>query len=647
MTLAEALAELDCSAPGVPLLALGQTVFWDEPMKAGVAQAVRKMGSGRKFIAGVHDTDYFAKAHLPGGKRRFQAMAHNDTTTRDLWSAAGEFSALFGSETVVTRDLLASGGLKFRRLTQARPNYLDEATEAWGWKGIAFLSDVAPVTADVSATELIRELESTLRWALDLSLTCLTGGDRESAQEQADLLVAMVCDTFQEDEADSLGGLYERLLRQVFEFTAKSSVELETTRTTRLLQFNTATCGQPRFELLDLFLRPETKVGACDSYNEAVKTSGLYAVDRFGTGAVPFDVNVPGRGRGTLRLGSRGLVINTPKPIFASLKQPIESVSQLAEILEAKLGPEIAVIGKAVTLIGMLGREFSFVFHEGASSYVTLSRKLHELLGPLTPGGRLEVHPILRVKYDAWGALNSSCSWLRLPELLRRPFGTDELCSPSLAGRWRNVACEQRELLTRLGELKRPIELIEFLNSLYGGSWHQLAEEYARLQVELNALREQIAHVRTERVELYKRRNKLKEARRVAEQAMGDHFRSRIFERQPTEEDLAQREALAGALRSIFEQQETVREALIKAFRTQSELAHNDAVRAAHQRRRDIEIEAELKRATIIREAVVASKGLEKASQRPSAWWFSLVSPDGLWFRETVDSAEAYLEPLC
>ncbi|MHB8635852.1 MAG: hypothetical protein ACYC96_05205 [Fimbriimonadaceae bacterium] len=647
MTIAEALAELDCSAPGVPLLALGQTVFWDEPMKAGVAQAVRKAGGTRRFIAGVHDTDYFAKAHLRGGRRRFQAMPHNDTSTRDLWSAAGEFSALFGSETVVTRDLLAGGGLKFRRLTQARPTFLDEATEAWGWKGISYLGDDAPVTADVSSPELIQELEHTLRWALDLSLACLTGDDRAAGQVQADALVAMLCNAFQEDETDGLGGLYERLLRELFEFAAKSAVEVDTTRTTRLLRFNSQSCRQPRFELLDLFLRPNTRDEARAAYNEAVRTSGLYTVERFGTGAVPFDVYVPGRGRGTLRIGARGLVINTPKPLFASLKQPIEGVADLAAVLESKLGSDIAIVGKAVTLIGMLGREYSFVFHEGASSYVSHSRKLHELLSPLTPGGHLDVHPILRVKYDAWSALSSSCSWLRLPELLRRPFGTDELCSPSLAGRWKHVACEQRELLVRLGELKRPIDLIEFLNSLYGGSWHHLADEYARLQKELNALREQIALVRAERVELYKRRNKLKEARRAGELAMGEHFRAHVFEKHPDHADLAKRDALAKALRDVVAEQELVRELLIKAFRRQSELAHNDAVRGAHQRRRDIEIEAELKRATIIREAVVASKGLEKASQRPSAWWFSLVSPDGLWFRETVDAAEAYLEPLC
>ena len=89
------LGELDRLAPGAPLLALGQTVLWDEPMKGGVALLLK---GKRKFIAGVHDTDYFAK--LPSGERKkgqFKAVPHNDTTTRALWSAAGEFSALFGS----------------------------------------------------------------------------------------------------------------------------------------------------------------------------------------------------------------------------------------------------------------------------------------------------------------------------------------------------------------------------------------------------------------------------------------------------------------------------------------------------------------------------------------------------------------------
>src|SRR5579871_6279876 len=129
-------------------------------MKAGLAQAVRKSGA-RKFVAGVHDTDYFAKAHVTGGKRRFQAMPHNDTTTKGLWSAAGEFSALFGSETVVSRELLHQGGLNITKIASQKPDFLDEATEAWGWRGIVSLGDTAPITAQVPLKDLFRELQST------------------------------------------------------------------------------------------------------------------------------------------------------------------------------------------------------------------------------------------------------------------------------------------------------------------------------------------------------------------------------------------------------------------------------------------------------------------------------------------------------
>jgi hypothetical protein len=58
------------------------------------------------------------------------------------------------------------------------------------------------------------------------------------------------------------------------------------------------------------------------------------------------------------------------------------------------------------------------------------------------------------------------------------------------------------------------------------------------------------------------------------------------------------------------------------------------------------ELEAELKRMRMIRGAVTASRGLLASSQRPSAWWFRIVSPNGAWFRQTIDTADAYLEEL-
>src|SRR5579862_4018848 len=176
MSLEEALARLNEQAPDAPFLALGQTVFWDEPMKAGLLLASNRLGYQRRFVAGVHDTDYFAK--LASGRRqpgKFAALPHNDTSTQGLWSAAGELSCLFGSETVVTKNDLHRGGLKFGKVLKKRPDALDGATEAWGWRGIVSLDESPPITAELPLRQVFPTLQSTFDWALDATLDCLSG----------------------------------------------------------------------------------------------------------------------------------------------------------------------------------------------------------------------------------------------------------------------------------------------------------------------------------------------------------------------------------------------------------------------------------------------------------------------------------------
>lgn len=645
LTLANALAELDAMATEAPFLALGQTIFWDEPMKAGVALGARKLGNPRQLIAGVHDTDYFAKvassAVRPG---QFKALPHNDTTTQGLWSAAGEFSALFGSETVITRDTLAAAGLRTNGLAKARPGFLDEATEAWHWRGIASLDEVAPITADVPLPQLLPQLMNTLDWALERSVEILAGGGHETAQTLAHELRTAVCDA-SDEEGLSVADFYERLLPTLYNFGANANVPIDTSRTSHLLRFNRETAHLPRFEIVDLFIRPETQAMAKTAYNQAAAPApGIYELSRFGTGAIPFDLVIPGHGRGTVRIGKRGVVINTPVPRFISLAKPLKSAQELAGLIEAKFGPNCALVGKAVALIGMLAREFVFVFHEGASSYVKYSRLMHRAFA--TSGHPLALNPILRVRYDTWEAFRVCCSWMRLPEPLRGPFGTEELCAPSFAARWQEVGRDQERLLTRLGELRRPVELIEFLDTSVGGAWSSLAKEYGSLHTRLSALEQALGKVQAHRKELYQQVRRLQTARIEAEIAKGQHWREKMFEKSPSPADFAERERLTAAIEATQHKRALVEQNIHELRREQNTLVNDAEIQRIHERRRSIELEAELKRLRLIRNAVISSRGLHKASLRPSAWWFRLVCPDGLWFRETVNSAEYYLEPL-
>lgn len=643
-SLEQALEQLQEVAPDAPFLALGQTVLWDEPMKGGIALASARLGYRRKLVAGVHDTDYFAK--IPSSERkpgRFKTLPHNDTTTKELWSAAAEFSALFGSETVVTRETLLAAGLKLGKVLRARPNLLDEATEAWGWRGVVSLDEHPPITAEVPLRGLLPELEAAFAWALDQSVACLSGESRADGLRVANDLRDRFC-AAAEGPDSTLGGFYRRLLPELYAVCANHDVPIEVTATTELLRFNTDTCRLPRFDLLRRFVEPDSRAAACRAYDEAIASSEMYDLARFGTGAIPFDLVIPGLGRGTLRIAPRAIVVMTHEPQFITLASPIETVDHLAEAVERKFGTECTLVGKAVTLIGMLASEFTFVFHEGASAYVSRSRDLHQRLAEA--GLDIRVNPILRVRYRAWDNLRTCCTWLRLPEPLQGPFGAEEVCAPTFATRWREVAAEQEQVLQRLGELSRPIDLIRHLDRTVGGFWNQLAAEYEQLHTLLEGLKSEIESLRRERFERYAALRELKAARVAAERAKGEHWRARIFDKQATGADLEERERLGAEVDRLVHEIAATENTIHRLRREQADVVSRPEVLAAHNRRREIEAEAELKRLHQIRHAVIASRGLSKAGLRPSAWWFPLLCPDGLWFRATVDDAECYLEPL-
>lgn len=638
-----ALDELDQTAPGVPLLALGQTVLWDEPMKAGVARLLTGRESNRRFVAGVHDTDFFAKlASGPRSPGTFVALPHNSTTTKNLWSAAAEFSALFGGETVIRRSDFLRAGARIEAVLAQRPNALDEATEAFGWRGVVSLDEEPPIVRDVPLPSLFPELRKTFVWAIDSSLESLGNGDRDRGAVQARKLLEI----FDSEYADhlSLSEFYQRLLPKLYSFLIGTETPLETTTTSELLTFNTITAGRARFELVQLFLDPETRTKARQAYDEALAGSEIYGLDRFGTGALPFDLVIPGIGRGTLRVGNRGIIIETPKPQFISLKRPVWCVNELAEAIEKKFGPECVLVGKAVSLIGMLSREFVFVFHEGASSYVDRTIEFHKRLKESNLG--LHWNPILRIRYHPWDSLSSPCTWLKLPEPFQLAFGAEDMCSPSFASRWRSVGREQRVILSQLGEMRRPAELIQFFDEIVGGAWSSVAKEYRSLHAGLESHIKEMEKHKEQRHRLYSHLRGLKAKRVAAERAKGDHFREKIFEKSPNEADLKRRNELEAKVAAIIDDIQKTKNHIRHIIHQQTELSQQPNVQEVHRRRRAIEVELELKRMRVIRHAIISSKGLEHAGQRPSAWWFPLVSPNGVWLEETWRSAHAYLEPL-
>ena len=640
----EALEELERVAPGAPFLALGQTVFWDEPMKAGVVQTARRLGIERPFLCGIHDTDYFAKVPHKELKAGYAALPHNDTGTQALWSAAGEFSSLFGSETVVTRERLAAAGGKIAWIASQRPGYLDEVTEAMGWRGIASYGAHVKTVAETPLNRLFETLYSTFDWAVQETLNAITGSEKARSVEAAGALSAMVCDRWDGAEPRNLAEFYRLLAPKVYDLVAGEHVVTDSTRTTELLRFNRQTCGRPRFGLLQFFLDPKTRAQACAAYDEAVEGSQMYALEKFGAGALPFDVYIPGIGRGTLRLGKRGGLVMAEEPVAFSFKKPVESVERLAEVLEAKFGPDAVVVGKAVTLIGMLATEFVFVMHEGASTYMPVTVAFNRMISKSWPGMRL--NPVLRVRYEPWDALSECKAWFQLPEPLRRPFGAEEMSAESFSKRWRAIAKEQSDLLEMLSSLRSPLELITFLDSQEGGQWSCLANEYQAMHRDMAALNQKVKAVRAKRAKVVKELKKLKVERAHAESQLGKHWRERVFQKDPDDAELKRREELMAQLAGAIAKIEECKRRWRGLHQEQAALVRAEGVKKARDRRKSIDFEAELMRLKLVRSAVIATDGLRRAGHRPAAWWFPLVSPSGCWYKATMKRAEYYLEPL-
>lgn len=625
----EVLEALKRVAPEAPLLALGQTIFWDEPMKLALLKWLSDGDPSRRVLFGVHDTDYFARlrtSRLPHSAQLvddFALLPHNDGSTRALWSAAGEIAQLFGSETVPTLEMFAHYGGQVARVGDAcaegRGAFIDALTEAWGWRGLVARDPVPRPVCEVPLRAVAPALDALLEFGLAGSSQLLDDADaRVRACDWIGRLQARVQQYAHAHPDRSLADLFMALYPELLQWLHGGALPdtVGFTRTTELLRLNTRTAGLPRFALVDAFVNPATRPLCEDAYNAAVADSPIYTLDEFGEGALPFDLLIPRVGRGTLLLTERYLVVLTPEPQIVRLPAPVRDVHALAQVVESRWGEGCTLVGKAITLVPMLAHEFVFVFNERGSPYLT--RTAHFLRQLQAQGVEARVYPLVRLRYPTWDALDTApCVNLRLPTHLARAFGEPTLCANLFAARWRIVIDEQRQLLEQLASVGSPRALMALLAEREGDYWRKRMATYEACRRELaqtvgahaDALRQQTHALHAERRTL------------IAE-----------IQRQPKRfGELAPRlHTLKAQIRQLNSERQQV--------------GHTPDAEALQARVGELECEAERARLERIRAAYLTIEGLQQTHARPAAWWFLLIGR--AWFEACTARLQARLEPL-
>lgn len=708
------LAKLSQQFPGVPYLTLGQTVLWDEPVKAVFCRLMERLQqSGRiqgeaRIVAGVHDTDYFAKlSGLTITDSPFVVLRHNDGDTRGLWSAAGEISALFGAEVVPSRAELGDYGVGFHAAARAYPGgseaMLNQETDAPLWRAIVHTEPRPLIAAEVKLKDIGAALHQQLHWAFRQSLRamgCLDALDSDepcASRGVARQILAWIDEFRVVEPQGTLSGLYSYLIPRFWSLVRGGDCcAVETTTSMELFGFNTTTAALPRFRFLDLFLNPATRTAARESYDAAVRGSGIYTLDEFGEGALPFDVVIPGVGRGTLRLADGNLAIETDEPIQLCENCDPESVLQLAAILEKRLGPDIALVGKAVALIPMMAAEYLLVFHEKASSYTHRTQNMMNQLRAV--GIDLQLHPMVRLQYSAWDALSGVEATLHLPPHLAGPmaFGREELTASDFAATWREVLSNQDQLLARLQALRSPADLMEFLAQTAAPHWQTRARAHRKAHQVLLELRTQGGVLENEILALRAQASSTTASALRAEQDKGSHFRAHVLplkqrisdllqaadlrgdprdengnprklsagERSEQKAQLALEQAEIGGLREQLAQFAAGRAAVDATIEVDRQVARDLKARAqllvkeklglekgapstrARAQQRTLEAQAELQRLIFTRDALRVRGVLQTGNYRPTGWWLPMVSPDGRWFEQLASGARGRLEAL-
>ena len=357
--------------------------------------------------------------------------------------------------------------------------------------------------------------------------------------------------------------------------------------------------------------------------------------------------------------------MDTDPHIVIDLPAPVRTADALAAAIEDALGPDVALVGKAVALAFMMTSEFVFVLNEQGSVYVPRTRAMARRMS--AGGVEVDLCPVLRIRCHTWDSLSATHVRLRLPEHLAAAFGAEVVSGKHFARRWRAVVRQQERLLDRLARAQSPQDLMELLGHEAHPRWLERLQAYVEAHAKLlqlqrtideakhqaDALRDRVKELKTLRGKLQRLRGKMSRMVKPLQSALD----SLETDKAPKENIDAAREELVcyrdgelpdldkrlGAIETEIRQCDARRKQTIAKYR---QIETGPEAQQARALVAEVEGDAEAQRWVMAAQAFRVVESLPYTNDRPTAWWLPVVDPEGHWYRAILESAELSVEAM-
>ncbi|MCS7253381.1 MAG: hypothetical protein RMK18_10990 [Armatimonadota bacterium] len=634
------------------LLSFGQTVCWDEPMKAVLIEQMVQHGINMPFIFGVHDTDYFSKAHsamLRDGD--FVIIGRNDGSTSNIWAATCETALPFGCEAAPTVSDYISCGIPLGNLARCSEEgilgFIDRWTEAWGWKAIVHNSRRGPVAAFICVGNVLPKVKELISWAASNAVEMV-----DMPLEAHRTAVAQLLRLINEC-ANSVGMgaplskfyicLYRHILNKLIGWTPKN---LLTTRSFDFFRFNSSSCMLERFKPLDIFLSLATREVAASAYNEAVANTGIYSLSEFGENAIPFDLVSRQLGRGTVCVDGNWLIVLTGadrRRVERKACEPLTNRISLARCVEEAFGDECALVGKAVITPTMLCSEGVMVLSETGSAYMHITKRFVRMLNEA--GIKLELSPLLRICYSTFDAMRNLNAILRLPSHLARFVGSKVVSAEEFAGSWRNAISSANSIIEKMIAMPSPratFKMFELGIGVGDGEIEHLRRRFEIVSSELSKFGREIETLVMECRQLaQEERNIIKQLMEL--QLQRSLLKSGSLCADEHEDTESERQSLVSAILALQGRLSELHHKRKEAVHRLKSLAYSEEAAKLRSIRHELYLKVFHERLSLARDALLTA-AVPYSGFRPCAWWFCVLDTNGSWWRGIRELAKARLE---